>query len=173
MGDIRWDAPCPPPGLVFPIYRAVAGATIRLVALNEGAERTRVHFLPPGTGGPRGRTVPCVGKEHGCWCGHGPLRRQWYAYLGCWDPHVCRRVIAEITPEAYRLSSLDLSGEVLSVRGQRLRLYRRGASVHAPVRVEWDPAVESEIADLPDPIDVRSALRHIWGLTDGQDLKQG
>lgn len=161
-GGVQWDAPLPGPEPAYvPIYRAMVGATTRLIAVCPSIERVHVHWLNPFPGVDHGRTIPCVGPDTGCPCKVFKLRKEWYGYLGAWDPGAERIVIAELTVQAVRESNVDLTGRIVSVRGLPFRMWRRGKRPCSPVRVEFDPR-EYDGAKLPAPFDVRSCLERIW-----------
>jgi len=107
------------------------------------------------------RTVPCTGPDAGCICGVLQVSHNRYGYLAAWDDDATRLCIVEVTANAVRESrtSLDLLFE--SLRGRRMKLFRRGNNWNSPILVE--PAIWKEPScELPPAFDLREALSRIW-----------
>jgi hypothetical protein len=167
---IRWDVPPPSDqSPLIPIYRAVAGHTIRLVAVCSWIERVRTHFAPAGLLGGKPQTLPCQGDDGCVGCHTLRLSRRWYGYLGCYDPEACRLCIAELTAGAVRQCDVFRFGRPGDLRGWRVRLYRRRGHATAPAGVEFDPPAGDE--PPPPPFNVRGALQRIWGVEEGDGVE--
>jgi hypothetical protein len=162
--NIGWGAPCPSGDYpLIPIYRAVPGTYIRLVAVCGSIETVRLHFCPPGVLGAKPRTLPCTGDDECAGCRTLRLPRRWYGYLGSWDPLLGRVVIAELTTGAVRTCQIQLFRQPAGLRGFPFKMWRRTKSKTSPVRVAFDlPQIDT--GSLPPVFNVRAALARIWGV---------
>lgn len=153
---IRWDSEPGPAEPYIPIYSSVAGGTIHLIALNHSIVGVWTHWVD-------GHVIPCVGKLHGCICQNGQTASRWKGYLGAWDSKPCRKVLAEITADAWRQFGWDEHASNLSLRGLPFKLFRIGRHKNAPARFQLESL--SPVPDeLPGPMDVHECLRRIWGI---------
>jgi len=140
----------------IPIFSAIGPNKFWLVAVNDDVLGVITHWID-------NRTRPCYGKENGCACASQLLERRWKGYLGAWEPRVGRLYLAELTIDAYRHLPIDLGPGSAGARGRTFALYRAGRKSNSPVRIEIGTVVVPE-AELPSRINVKDALRRIWGV---------
>jgi hypothetical protein len=151
--DVRWDPP--PPVKVHGAMRLWypgVGEEIGGWMINQAITQVATHYY-------KGRTRPCIGKDHGCepclvnvppkWKGFMPVLRAGYS----------KAFLMEITHNSAVTCPLLLDTSV-NLRGMKLRVRRTGTKANSPCVA----FVERELfpAKLPAELDARKALCIIW-----------
>lgn len=129
---------------------------LRGVILSPQVEGFRIHYLREWN-----RTIPCVGKEQGCY-GCGPTTStRWQFYLGIYFVEAGRVGIVQITKEAKRTCP-ELCDPKLNLRGRMLFLERQGAAANS--RVKADVREYTDGHTLPLAPDILPHLLKMWGI---------
>lgn len=154
---IPWDdTPPPEQGKWLPIFRASPLAPARFFCVGSHIEGVWVHVVDE-------RDRPCLGNADVCDHCRANRNRRWKGYIAVWVTEHSRIMLAEITADAARHSPLDLTPKGPDLRGKQIVLSRLGRHKNSPVRVAFGKDLMGS-ADLPEDVDVRAALRRIWGL---------
>jgi len=107
-----------------------------------------------------GRTMPCTGD--GCdACGHNASSR-WHAYVSAKDPATNEHVLFECTAPAAETFAVYRARHG-SLRGCEFIAQRLAPRANARVCIRTKPCDLTHI-DLPQSLDVRAALCHLWGV---------
>jgi hypothetical protein len=106
----------------------------------------------------QGRTRPC---EHptcdACDAGRKP---RWYGYVSIYHPRSHAIAIFELTPACDPAIQAYLT-EHGTIRGAKLTLRRSSTKLNGKILAELEPG-SYDGTRLPEPVDVRAILHHIW-----------
>jgi hypothetical protein len=128
-------------------YRA---ATRLGIASLVGAE---THFMD-------NRTQPHIEPAQFCEGCHRRIDKRWKGYLGCWDRHVGRLCLAEVTTEAFK-TCRGFKEHANGLRGMALNLSRNGMSRNARCTAKLS-MYGTDGPKMPPEFDVKAALERLW-----------
>lgn len=156
---VRWDdeGPAKVPKRVI-LVRPKAGCSVRAVLLCARITGLWLHWY-------EGRSVPCLGEEHGCPLhdGAGDWGLRWKGFCGCATSRTFlpRGQVLEITAEAWsRCVIAQQLSEVGKLRGVEVEVMRAGTGPRARcgLSVLYDGAVVAYAAVLPPEPDTRGLV---------------
>jgi len=138
--------------------------SVRLLRCPEAAALSGITLDYPMSGCPThyaaGRTRPCQGKT--CkYCLDGHTAR-WHGYLPLYNPVTGRQIVLELTLAAASDYRRQISAYP-SRAGHKLTVRRASKKPNARVLLSIEPAPPNG-HPLPDPINVRQYLEHMWGV---------
>lgn len=155
---IPWSTEPPPTAKAAStqIYRCGKNGTGRFAILCEQITGCEVHFY-------RGRTIPCLMKSEG-WClpcedPKGNASR-WRGYLSVIQTHTHQTFLLELTPPCCGPLQ-DYLRDYRTLRGAVIELHRQSGKPNGRITASIN-RLKIDIADLPEPLDVKSQLATIW-----------
>jgi hypothetical protein len=155
---IPWDDTVPADtGKWYPIFRANPKASARFFCISRHVVGCWVHVI-------NRRDEACFANGGACERCDLHISRRWKGYLAVWEPTYCRVMLAELTADAVRYCQTDLTVDGPDLRCREISLYRLGTAVNSPVRCHISQATIDD-ALIPESVDVRAALRRIWGIS--------
>lgn len=151
---VRQDEPPPKDKLYIPLLRAPTMGSIEAALLDGHVHGFHLHAVNE-------RDTPCAGRD--CQYRYNGQHRgtRWKGFLAAFDLKVGRKVVLEVTGEAYQHYLDHMRQDIPLERGVMVSLRRLGRARNSPVKMDVRQAyVESD--DLPDTFDVPMALFRIW-----------
>jgi hypothetical protein len=141
------------------LHRCRPGKTVAGIITSQRMLKCPVHYW-------KGRTTPCEEKDCEA-CTANRLAR-WYGWVGLWGPNNHEHVIAELTQACFEpLYTYALDHGTL--RGAKLALARTSQKLNSRLAARIEASTYS-LDVLPDEIDIRATLEHIWETHDAKQL---
>lgn len=151
-GDFLEEGPDDSAGPIgLPLARTPQSGCLVLTILSDHLLGCWTHYF-------RRRTQPCLGGE--CFiCGTSSPRR-WYGWLIGYDLSKGQKSIVEV-PAAVALHLRSYREKHASLRGHRIKLFRKSSKPNGPVAVEMAPP-KIDVAMLPECPDIVALLCKVW-----------
>lgn len=158
----RHDEPPPKDKTYIPLIRAPQAGTVEAALLDGHVHGFALHAID-------GRDTPCAGEHCQYRVGSQHRGTRWKGFMAAFDLRMGRRIVLEVTGEAYQHYLDHMRQNIPLERGVMVSLKRLGRAKNSPVKMDVRQAyVESD--DLPDTFDVPAVLYRIWA---GENRTEG